>query len=59
VLPLPFSMLHDSVFERPEVFADAANMGILLIPAAEMRVEGADIILFERDQPGGRGVEKL
>jgi predicted metal-dependent phosphoesterase TrpH len=38
--------LHDSVFERPEVFADAASMGILLIPAAEMRVEGADIILL-------------
>jgi predicted metal-dependent phosphoesterase TrpH len=38
--------LHDSVFERPEVFADAASMGILLIPAAEMRIEGADIILL-------------
>ena len=29
--------LHDAVFDRPEVFADAAAMGILLIPAAEMR----------------------
>jgi predicted metal-dependent phosphoesterase TrpH len=38
--------LHDAVFDRPEVFADAAAMGILLIPAAEMRVEGADIILL-------------
>src|SRR6201995_1601765 len=33
--------LHDAVFDRPEVFADAAAMGILLIPAAEMRIEGA------------------
>src|SRR5438874_122207 len=38
--------LHDAVFDRPEVFADAAAMGILLIPAAEMRIEGADIILL-------------
>jgi predicted metal-dependent phosphoesterase TrpH len=38
--------LHDAVFDRPEVFADAARMGILLIPAAEMRLQGADIILL-------------
>ena len=38
--------LHDAVFDRPEVYADAAAMGILLIPAAEMRIEGADIILL-------------
>jgi predicted metal-dependent phosphoesterase TrpH len=38
--------LHDSVFDRPEVFADAAAMGILLIPAAEMRLHGADAIVL-------------
>src|ERR671931_2757571 len=38
--------LHDAVFDRAEVFADAAAMGILLIPAAEMRLHGADIILL-------------
>jgi predicted metal-dependent phosphoesterase TrpH len=38
--------LHNAVFARPEVFADAASMGILLIPAAEMRLEGADVILL-------------
>jgi len=38
--------LHDAVFDRPEVFEDAASMGILLIPAAEMRLEGADVILL-------------
>src|SRR6266571_4636757 len=38
--------LHDKVFDRPEVFADAAAMGILLIPAAEMRLEGADVVLL-------------
>jgi hypothetical protein len=38
--------LHDAVFDRAEVFADAAAMGILLIPAAEVRLENADIILL-------------
>jgi predicted metal-dependent phosphoesterase TrpH len=38
--------LHDAVFDRAEVFADAASMGILLIPAAEIRLEGADVILL-------------
>lgn len=38
--------LHDAVFDRAEVFADAASMGILLIPAAEVRLQGADIILL-------------
>ena len=36
--------LHDALFDRAEVFADAASMGILLIPAAEMRLEGADVL---------------
>ena len=38
--------LHDAVFERQEVFADAAAMGILLIPAAEVRLCGADVIVL-------------
>ena len=38
--------LHDSVFDRREVFTDAASMGILLISAAEMRLHGADIVLL-------------
>jgi predicted metal-dependent phosphoesterase TrpH len=38
--------LHDAVFDRREVFEDAASMGILLIQAAEMRLQGADIVLL-------------
>src|SRR5919201_6487061 len=38
--------LHDAVFDRKEVFEDAAAMGILLIPAAEMRLQGADVIVL-------------
>jgi predicted metal-dependent phosphoesterase TrpH len=38
--------LHDSVFDRAEVFSDAASMGILLIPAAEVRLRGSDVIVL-------------
>lgn len=38
--------LHDEVFDNPGVFADAARIGILLISAAEMRIQGADIVLL-------------
>jgi predicted metal-dependent phosphoesterase TrpH len=38
--------LHDAVFSRQEVFADAAAMGILLISAAEVRLCGADVIVL-------------
>lgn len=38
--------LHDAVFDRQEVFAHAAELGILLISAAEMRLEGSDVILL-------------
>jgi predicted metal-dependent phosphoesterase TrpH len=38
--------LHDAVFDRKEVFADAAELGILLIPAAEVRLLGADVIML-------------
>lgn len=38
--------LHDAVFDRKEVFADAAAMGILLIPASEVRLLGADVIVL-------------
>ncbi len=38
--------LHDAVFDRAEVIADAAVMGILVIPAAEVRLEGADVIVL-------------
>ena len=38
--------LHDAVFDRAEVFAEAAALGILLIPAAEVRLQGADVIML-------------
>jgi predicted metal-dependent phosphoesterase TrpH len=38
--------LHDKVFDRAEVFADAQSMGILLLQAAEMRLEGADVVIL-------------
>ena len=38
--------LHDKVFDQAEVFAEAAAIGIVLIQAAEMRIEGADVVLL-------------
>src|SRR5205809_503837 len=38
--------LHDAVFNRQEVFAHAAAMGILLIPAAEVRLGGAHVLVL-------------
>ena len=38
--------LHDKVFDRGDVLADAEQVGILLIQAAEMRLEGADVVLL-------------
>jgi predicted metal-dependent phosphoesterase TrpH len=43
--------LHDAVFDRAEVFADAEAMGILLIPAAEVRLEGADVLIYNVSGP--------
>ena len=38
--------LHDKVFDEPAAFAHAHERGILLIPAAELRIEGADTVLL-------------
>ena len=38
--------LHDKVFNDERVFARAAELGILLIQAAELRIEGADVVLL-------------
>ena len=38
--------LHDHVLTKREVFDTARELGIVLIPAAEMRLEGADVIVL-------------
>ena len=38
--------LHDKVFDRAEVFAEAAALGILLLSATELRLQGADVVLL-------------
>lgn len=48
--------LHDAVFDRAEVFADAARMGILLIRAAELRLQGADVIVLNVEADEIEGV---
>jgi predicted metal-dependent phosphoesterase TrpH len=38
--------LHDHVLLRPELSALAEELGILLIPAGEIRIEGADVVIL-------------
>ena len=38
--------LHDKVFDDSFVFGKARDLGILLIPAAELRIEGADAVVL-------------
>ena len=38
--------LHDKVLDDPQVFSRAQELGILLISAAELRIEGADVVLL-------------
>lgn len=42
--------LHDAVFDRPEVFAEAQRRGLLLIPATEKRLCGGDVVLLNVTQ---------
>lgn len=51
--------LHDAVFDRPEVFAHAAEMGILLIPSAELRILGGDVILLNVRAEEIAGIRKF
>jgi len=51
--------LHDAVFDRPEVFAAAQRLKILLIPAAEMRIQGADIILLNVNREDVAGLRSF
>ena len=38
--------LHDKVFDDPAIFAKARDLGILLIQAAELRIDGADAVVL-------------
>jgi predicted metal-dependent phosphoesterase TrpH len=51
--------LHDAVFDPPTIFAAAARLDILLIPAAEMRIEGADVILLNVRRPDIQGLHSF
>lgn len=51
--------LHDHVLARPEIFRVAEELGILLIPAAEMRLEGADVVLLNLSEKEAASLETL
>jgi predicted metal-dependent phosphoesterase TrpH len=51
--------LHDAVFDQPKVFAAAQRLKILLISAAEMRIQGADIILLNVNREDVAGLRSF
>ena len=51
--------LHDHVLTIPEVFDTARELGILLIPAAEMRLEGADVVLVNVTDEETKALHRL
>ena len=51
--------LHDHVLNDPAVFETARELGILLIPAAELRLEGADVVVVNLTPEEARGLRRL
>jgi len=51
--------LHDHVLTHPEVFETARRLGLLLIPAAEMRLEGADVVVLNINPEEAAGLRRL
>ena len=48
--------LHDRVFNDAEVFARAKELGVLLIPGGELRIEGADVVALNLTAEEAAGV---
>ncbi len=51
--------LHDKVFDLPEIFAKARRLGILLISAVELRIEGADAVLLNISVDEAAGIRSF
>jgi len=51
--------LHDHVLQKQEVFEVAQELGILLIPAAEMRLDGADVVIINLSEEEAKGLRSL
>ncbi len=49
--------LHSHVLTQPEVFEEARRLGILLFPAAEMRLEDADVVILNLSEEEARGLK--
>src|SRR5947209_2084773 len=48
--------LHRHVLTRPELFAKARDLGILLIPSAELHIENADVVVLNLDENEARSL---
>jgi predicted metal-dependent phosphoesterase TrpH len=50
--------LHDYVLDDPAVFEAARELGILLIPATELRLEGADVVVVNISPEEARTLQR-
>ena len=48
--------LHGQVLSKPEVFCLAQELGLLLIPGAEVRLEGADVVVLNISEAEAAGL---
>ena len=51
--------LHDHVLNQRELFEEAEALGIVLIPAAEMRLQGADVVILNITEVEAAGLHSL
>ena len=51
--------LHDKVLDDPQVFSRARELGILLISAAELRIEKADVVLLNISSEEARTIRSF
>lgn len=51
--------LHDHVLMQPELFARAEALGVLMVPGAEMRLEGADVVVLNISETEASSLKRL
>lgn len=51
--------LHNHVLTKREVFDTARELGLLLIPAAEMRLEGSDVVIVNLTAEEAQGLRRF
>ncbi len=51
--------LHNYVLTQPELFEKAGELGVLMVPSVELRLEGADVVVLNVSEEEARRLETL